>query len=76
MEENRTSEDAALLHAVLHCPELLCRAEAAACRLVAVIRRVLDDEELTDRDCFSAIEALVCAYEAAGLNAGSRHDFG
>lgn len=68
--------DTALLDAVLHCPELLCRAEASACRLVAAIRHVLDDEELTDGDCFSAIEALVCAYEAAGLNAGSRHDFG
>ena len=43
-------------------------------RALGKIRRVLD-EDTTDEDCFSKIEAIVKAYEAIGADGGVRHDF-
>ena len=43
-------------------------------RALGKIRRILD-EDTTDEDCFSKIEAVVKAYEAIGADGGARHDF-
>lgn len=43
-------------------------------RTLGKIRRVLD-EDTTDEDCFSKIEAIVKVYEAIGADGGARHDF-
>ena len=43
-------------------------------RALGKIRRVLD-EDTTDEDCFSRIEAIVKVYEAIGADGGARHDF-
>ena len=43
-------------------------------RTLGKIRRVLD-EDTTDEDCFSKIEAIVKAYETLGADGGARHDF-
>ena len=43
-------------------------------RALGNIRRILD-EDTTDEDCFSKIEAIVKVYEAIGADGGARHDF-
>lgn len=43
-------------------------------RTLGKIRRILD-EDTTDEDCFSKIEAIVKVYEAIGADGGARHDF-
>ena len=43
-------------------------------RALGKIRRVLD-EDTTDEDCFSRIEAIVKVYEAIGADGGARHNF-
>lgn len=40
------------------------------------IRDILRDDNLTDNDCFSKIEAIVCLLEEMGIDTGNRHDFG
>lgn len=40
------------------------------------IRKILDDDSLSDRDCFDRIERIVTVFEELGPGAGSRHDFG
>lgn len=40
------------------------------------IKTILEDDSLTDRECFQQIEEIVCAFEALGSSCGSRHDFG
>lgn len=40
------------------------------------IRAILDDESLSDRECFMYIEEIVLALEELGSDGGSRHDFG
>ena len=43
-------------------------------RALGEIRRILD-EDTTDEDCFSKIEAIVKVYESLGADGGARHDF-
>ncbi len=40
------------------------------------IKAVVQDDSLSDPDCFDRIEAIVRALEDAGINPGARHDFG
>ena len=40
------------------------------------IREIIKNETFTDEECFSKIEAVVCAFEKIGSNGGGRHDFG
>ena len=39
------------------------------------IREIIRDNSLNDKDCFDRIERIVCEFEKAGINCGSRHDF-
>ena len=62
-DERKLSEDA--MQALLR---------ERCCQVFIAIRRVLD-EDTTDEDCFSKIEAIVKVYEAIGADGGARHDF-
>lgn len=54
--------------------ELKALLKERSVRALGKIRRVLD-EDTTDEDCFSKIEAIVKVYEAIGADGGARHDF-
>ena len=55
-------------------PDVIIRDRAydAMCR----IKRVLENDMLTDDECFWKIEEIVRIFEEAGSDAGTRHDFG
>ena len=40
------------------------------------IRAILNDESLSDKECFMHVEEIVLALEDLGSDGGSRHDFG
>ena len=40
------------------------------------IKAVIQNDSLTDNECFMKIEEIICACEALGSGGGSRHDFG
>ena len=54
--------------------ELKALLKERSVRALGKIRRVLD-EDTTEEDCFSRIEAIVKAYETLGADGGARHDF-
>ena len=45
-------------------------------KALAKIKAILEDDALTDSECFQQIEEIVCTFEELGSNGGSRHDFG
>ena len=47
------------------CYEALCQ-----------IKMIVDDETLSDLECFWRIEKIVCILENLGSTGGFRHDFG
>lgn len=40
------------------------------------IKTILQDDTLTDRECFNQIEEIICVFEQIGSNGADRHDFG
>ena len=40
------------------------------------IKAVLEDENLSDKECFMRIEKIICVFEDMGSDGGVRHDFG
>ena len=40
------------------------------------IKAVIQDDTLTDRECFNQIEEIICVFEQIGSTGGNRHDFG
>lgn len=40
------------------------------------IKDILEDDSLSDPECFHKIEAIVSTLECIGSGAGTRHDFG
>ena len=40
------------------------------------IKQIIQDETLTDGECFCQIEEIICLFEELGSNGGWRHDFG
>ena len=47
----------------------------ASVRALLTIRDILADEELSDKECFYKIEAIVSLFETLGIYCGERHDF-
>ncbi|MBQ8869592.1 MAG: hypothetical protein IJ027_07810 [Oscillospiraceae bacterium] len=45
-------------------------------RTLKKIKAVLEDENLSDKECFMRIEKIICIYEDMGSDGGDRHDFG
>lgn len=48
---------------------------SGALQLLEQIRQILDDDSLTDPECFQKIEAIVAAFQQHGIST-TRHDFG
>ena len=40
------------------------------------IKAILENDTLTDSECFQQIEEIVCTFEELGSDGGSRHNFG
>lgn len=40
------------------------------------IKEIIEDNDLSDEECFIKIEKIVCAFESIGSNGGDRHNFG
>lgn len=50
--------------------------EGRCYQTLEAIKAVLEDDSLSDPECFQKIEAIVCAFERLGSGGGGRHDFG
>ena len=40
------------------------------------IKRIIEDDSLSDAECFQKIEQIIQTFEALGSGGGNRHDFG
>lgn len=40
------------------------------------IKRILEDDELDDEECFESIEKIISVFETLGSGIHDRHDFG
>ena len=47
----------------------------ASVRALLKIRDILADKELSDKECFYKIEAIVSLFETLGIPCGESHDF-
>ena len=45
-------------------------------KALAKIKAILENDVLTDSECFQHIEEIVCTFEELGSGGGNRHDFG
>lgn len=50
--------------------------ESESYRALQRIKAVLDDDNLTDSECFMKIEEIIYIFESLGISCGVRHDFG
>ena len=50
--------------------------EGICYQAIAKIKAIIQDDSLSDRECFAKIEEIVCVLEEIGINCGNRHDFG
>lgn len=50
--------------------------EGRCYRAICEIRRILDNQQLSDPECFAKTEEIVLIMEQLGPGAGTRHDFG
>ncbi len=50
--------------------------EGICYQTLAKIKAIIQDDSLSDRECFTHIEGLVCVLEDSGIDCGNRHDFG
>ena len=56
-------------------PSLEMLFEKECFRILQKIKNVLEDESLTDENCFDKIEQIICIFEKHGSTV-ARHDFG
>ena len=49
--------------------------ESRCYMLLKNIKQIIDDDSLTDKECFQKIEEIICVFEEIGLGGGTRHDF-
>ena len=40
------------------------------------IKRIIEDDSLSDAECFQKIEQIIQTFESLGSGGGNRHDFG
>ena len=40
------------------------------------IKRIIEDDSLSDAECFQKIEQIIQTFETLGSGGGNRHDFG
>ena len=63
-----------ILETALKEPE--ATAELVCYEAICKIRAILNDDSLSDPECFMKIEEIVSVLEDIGSDGGSRHDFG
>lgn len=39
------------------------------------IKAIIEDDSLSDKDCFMKIEKIICVFESLGSDCGNRHDY-
>lgn len=44
-------------------------------KILCEIRNAVNDDSLTDEDCFMKIERIISVFEKYGIKSGPRHDF-
>lgn len=57
-------------------PSLSETVEQESYLMLKRIKAIIEDEKLTDVECFAQIEKIICLFEKVGSNCGTRHDFG
>lgn len=57
-------------------PEPEKTAEMVCYQALCQIKVILEDDSLSDSECFRQIEEIVNVFEDIGSSGGSRHDFG
>ena len=50
--------------------------ESESYQALQKIKAIINDDSLTDSECFMKIEEIICVFEELGISSGSRHDFG
>ena len=50
--------------------------ESECYKTLQKIKTVIENDGLSDEECFAKIEELVCLFEDLGIGTGNRHDFG
>ena len=50
--------------------------EGACYKALYTIKAIIEDDSLSDPECFQKIEEIVCLLEFMGSDGGNRHDFG
>ena len=50
--------------------------ESECYKALQKIKTILEDDTLSDKECFMKIEEIVRVFEKMGSNCGARHDFG
>lgn len=48
----------------------------ASYQALKAIKKILEDETLSDKQCFYKIEEIICLFEELGSGIHMRHDFG
>ncbi len=66
--------------AKIYFPNLKLSAEelvgSVSYRALKKIKEIIQDDSLTDEQCFAQIEEVICVLEKIGSDGGGRHDFG
>lgn len=57
-------------------PDIASLMESKCYQSLQKIKDIIQDDSLSDNDCFDKIEEILCALEDIGSTGGSRHDFG
>lgn len=50
--------------------------ESESYQALQKIKAVINDDSLTESECFMKIEEIICVFEQLGSSSGNRHDFG
>ena len=50
--------------------------EAKSYQTLKKIKTVIEDDSLSDRECYQKIEEIIRLFETLGSSGGTRHDFG
>lgn len=59
-----------------NCEEVGSIVESQCYQALRRIQTILQDDTLSDRECFLKIEEIVSVFEDLGSHCGNRHDFG
>lgn len=68
----RNSEENILSSAFI--PELAGMVESVSYKALCKIKQIIQDESLSDKECFQQIEEVICVLEEIGSNGGERHN--